>query len=324
MQLTKTARVGMLKKHDVSHRGYLQTINWCWILSLSTNSMAWYLGNFHHPECHCQEDQKKRSRLNANPESTRIWLAWEKLPTLPSWQKRVKMILSLGTSTVLCVFFVCQNWKNHTLKQKVKEISTENLVTPFNRPNRTFHRTFPSNPRQIADSKNFLCKDAILQVPKRKMMSVTVIIFVEISKKTHTSRQSSYLRISMKFLVLRASLLPLVKRLERNSAHRSLVKFSSSPNTAPRPGESTRKRLRGGVFHQMHLAEKAHQSLGVGCFFWRDRIWNHFLFFWKIYYISLSIKNEMILSLEKKTQSLCWKKTYCEIVKKIDIGSWIV
>ena len=100
--------------------------------------------------------------------------------------------------------------------QKVKEISMQNLVHPFAGIAR--NRTCPSNldtlktktrcqangmPWKIADSRHFLCKHAIVQVPKSKNATIMLLYshhFLKISK--NTLRPPSYLRISMTFAVL--------------------------------------------------------------------------------------------------------------------------
>ena len=92
----------------------------------------------------------------------------------------------------------------------------QNLVHPFAGIAR--NRTCPSNldtlktktrcqangmPWKIADSRHFLCKHAIVQVPKSKNATIMLLYshhFLKISK--NTLRPPSYLRISMTFAVL--------------------------------------------------------------------------------------------------------------------------
>lgn len=179
----------------------------------------------------------------------------------------------------------------------------QNLVHPFAGIAR--NRTCPSNldtlktktrcqangmPWKIADSRHFLCKHAIVQVPKSKNATIMLLYshhFLKISK--NTLRPPSYLRISMTFAVLQMGF-SVNLRVEANTPHRSLV-FCCRHN-ATRPSESTRpkrseKMLRvPGDFNASIAGTKVHQELSRRCFFLRGQNLEPVLFE-TIYYLCL-------------------------------------
>lgn len=77
---TKTAVFVAFFRGEGSNIPWLKPTNQSWILS--SINMIWK-GKFQHSESRMPGvDQKKCIALNAN-QSTWIWLAWEKLPTVP-------------------------------------------------------------------------------------------------------------------------------------------------------------------------------------------------------------------------------------------------
>lgn len=187
--------------------------------------------------------------------------------------------------------------------QKVKEISMQNLVHPFAGIAR--NRTCPSNldtlktktrcqangmPWKIADSRHFLCKHAIVQVPKSKNATIMLLYshhFLKISK--NTLRPPSYLRISMTFAVLQmgfsvnltaGSTTPLTGRW-------FFVVATTPQGPASRLGPNVPKKCCGFPEISMHRSRGPRSTRnyqGVGSF-WGDRIWNQF--FLKQYIISV-------------------------------------
>lgn len=204
--------------------------------------------------------------------------------------------------------------------QKVKEISMQNLVHPFAGIAR--NRTCPSDldtlktktrcqangmPWKIADSRHFLCKHAIVQVPKSKNATIMLLYshhFLKISK--NTLRPPSYLRISMTFAVLQmgfsvnltaGSTTPLTGRW-------FFVVATTPQGPASRLGPNVPKKCCGFPEISMHRwrGPRSTRNYQGVVSFWGDRIWNQF--FLKQYIISVF---KMKYSLLKKTISFVEK-----------------
>lgn len=184
----KTAVFVAFFRGEGSNIPWLKPTNQSWILS--SINMIWK-GKFQHPESRMPGVDQKKCSLKCKSIHMDLTGMGETSNSTNHDRKELRWLWVWA----FLLFCVC------VFLQKVKEISMQNLVHPFARIAR--NRTCPSNldtlktktrcqangiPRKIADSGHFLCKHAIVQVPKSKNATILSSFFENIQEHTPAAK----------------------------------------------------------------------------------------------------------------------------------------